>query len=228
MIKRNEKGILVDNPHVVDKTNERYGRLLVLGIDLDKASRKTYWKCKCDCGEVKSVRSDSLGVTQSCGCLKKEQDFLNLKLGEKQLHGLTNHPAYHRWVAMMGRCYNPKTERFPRYGARGIKVCKEWHDVKTFIQWAEDNGFDAELTLERVNLNGDYEPENCKWITPEEQRFNTSYNVWHEYKGKRMTTMQWQRFLNIPLSKVTNYRSKGIDFQDLIKEYYKDNPEVTN
>ena len=102
---------------------------------------------------------------------------------------------------MMQRCYNPKSERYSRYGERGIKVCDEWHNVKSFIKWAEENGFSEELSIERIDLNGNYEPDNCKWIPLDEQRWNTSYNVWHEYKGLRLTTMQWARKLKIPQKK---------------------------
>lgn len=227
MLKRNEHGQIVDNLRIKDKTGEKFGRLTVLEIDMDKSSRKTYWLCKCDCGNVISIRSDSLKITKSCGCLKKEQDFKNLHLVNKQLHGLTNHPAYPRWRAMMSRCYNPKSDRYDRYGGRGITVCDEWHIVNNFIEWAENNGFYEDLSIERIDFNGNYEPSNCKWIPMEEQKWNTSFNVWHEYNGERHTTMQWQRKLNIPIYKVTNYRSKGINFIDLIKEYYKDNPEIT-
>ncbi|CQD26169.1 hypothetical protein ACYJ80_06790 [Staphylococcus capitis] len=228
MIKRDEKGNIVDNPRIKDKTGQRFGRLVVKEIDLNKASRKTFWICECDCGNVVSIRSDTLGSTKSCGCLKKEQDFKNLQLKDKQLHGLTNHPAYTRWNAMMQRCYRANSERYPRYGGRGIKVCDEWHDVKTFIKWAEENGFSEELSIERIDLNGDYEPSNCKWIPLEEQRWNTSYNVWYEYKGLRLTTMQWTRKLNIPIKETSSYRKNDIPFTDIIKKYWKDNPEITD
>ena len=79
MIKRDEKGNIVDNPRIKDKTGQRYGRLVVKEIDLNKSSRKTFWICECDCGNIVSIRSDTLGSTNSCGCLKKEQDFKNLQ-----------------------------------------------------------------------------------------------------------------------------------------------------
>lgn len=227
MLKRNKKGNIVDSPRIADKTGNQYGKLTVVGIDLNKASRKTFWTCKCECGNITSVRSDSLGSTFSCGCAKKEQDFKNLQLKDKQLHGLTGHAAYPRWRAMMARCYNPNSDRYKNYGARGIKVCDEWHTVKNFIVWAENNGFREDLSIERIDLDGIYEPSNCKWIPMEEQRWNTSYNVWHEFNGERLTTMQWARKLGIPKHVVWGYRYNNIDFTDLIEEYSKDNPEVT-
>ena len=227
MLKRNESGEIVDNPRIKNKSGERFGRLVVKEIDMTKPTRKTFWICECDCGNLVSIRSDSLKITKSCGCLKKEQDYKNLNFKDKQLHGLTNHLAYPRWRAMMQRCYNPKSERYNRYGYRGIKVCDEWHNVKNFIEWAENNNFKKELSLERVNLDGNYEPQNCKWIPMNEQRWNTSYNVWHEYNGKKLTTMQWARKLNIPQHVVWGYKYNNINFTDLIEEYSKDNPEIT-
>lgn len=228
MIKRDEKGNIVDNPRVKNKAGQRFGRLVVKEIDLTKASRKTFWICQCDCGNVVSIRSDTLGTTKSCGCIKKEQDFKNLRLENKQLHGLTKNPIYPRWRAMMQRCYNPKSERYSRYGGRGIKVCEEWHDVKEFVRWAIDNGFSEELSIERIDIDEGYKPSNCKWIPIEDQRWNTSYNVWHEFNGLRLTTMQWARKLDIPQSEVWGYRYKNIPFTDLIKKYWKDNPEITD
>ncbi|MCI2760222.1 hypothetical protein [Staphylococcus lugdunensis] len=228
MIKRDEKGNIVDNPRVKNKAGQRFGRLVVKEIDLTKASRKTFWICQCDCGNVVSIRSDTLGTTKSCGCIKKEQDFKNLRLKNKQLHGLTKNTIYPRWRAMMQRCYNPKSERYSRYGGRGIKVCDEWHDVKKFVKWAIDNGFSEELSIERIDIDEGYKPSNCKWIPIEDQRWNTSYNVWHEFNGLRLTTMQWARKLDIPQSEVWGYRYKNIPFTDLIKKYWKDNPEITD
>lgn len=224
MLKRNESGEIVDNPRIKDRTGQKFGRLTVKGIDFTKASRKTYWVCECDCGNTISIRSDSFKVTKSCGCLKKEQDYKNLHLEGKQLHGLTKHDAYPRWRAMMQRCYSPTHDRYERYGGRGIKVCEDWHNAKKFIDWAENNGFNKSLSLERLDLNGDYEPNNCKWIPLDEQRWNTSYNVWHTYKGETLTTMQWARKLNIPQHEVWGYRYKNIPFTDLIEKYMKTTP----
>lgn len=211
-----------------DLTGKVFGRLEVLKVDESKKTRKTYWLCKCDCGNVKSVRSDSLGRTLSCGCLKKEQDFMNLNLENKQMHGKTQHPLYPRWVAMINRCENPKAERYKNYGGRGIKVCTEWKTFENFYNWAINNGFDKSLTIERIDLNGNYEPNNCKWITANEQYFNKTTNVWHTYNGETLTTMQWQRKLNIPIYLIKTYKSKNIDFLTIIEKYYKGNPVVTS
>ena len=178
----------------------------------------------CDCGNKVTVRSDCLGTTKSCGCLKKTKAPLNL--GKTNLHGLTHHPVYGRWNAMINRCENPNTLAYKNYGERGIKVCDEWHDLKEFIRWSEENGFNNKLTLERIDVNGNYEPSNCKWIPMKEQYYNKRTSVYHTYNGETKTTMQWTHELNIPLHKVSKYKKNNIPFVDLIREY-KDNTEVT-
>ena len=223
-LERNDKGQFVKGMNIKDKTNERFGRLTVIGMSDKKSGRKTYWNCLCDCGNKVTVRSDSLGTTKSCGCLKKVKAPLNL--GKTNLHGLTKHPVYGRWNAMINRCENPNTLAYKNYGERGIKVCDEWHNLKEFIRWSEENGFSDKLTLERIDVNGKYEPKNCKWIPMEEQHYNKRTSVYHTYNGVTKTTMQWAHELNIPLHKVSNYKKNNIHFVDLIREY-KDNTEVT-
>jgi len=223
-LKRNNKGQFVKGMNIKDKTNERHGRLKVIGISDKRSGRKTYWNCLCDCGNKVTVRSDCLGTTKSCGCLKKTKAPLNL--GKTNLHGLTHHPVYGRWNAMINRCENPNTLAYKNYGERGIKVCDEWHDLKEFIRWSEENGFNNKLTLERIDVNGNYEPSNCKWIPMKEQYYNKRTSVYHTYNGETKTTMQWTHELNIPLHKVSKYKKNNIPFVDLIREY-KDNTEVT-
>ncbi|CAC8663483.1 MULTISPECIES: hypothetical protein [Staphylococcus] len=223
-MKRNNKGQFVKGMNIKDKTNERHGRLKVIGISDKRSGRKTYWNCLCDCGNKVTVRSDCLGTTKSCGCLKKTKAPLNL--GKTNLHGLTHHPVYGRWNAMINRCENPNTLAYKNYGERGIKVCDEWHDLKEFIRWSEENGFNNKLTLERIDVNGNYEPSNCKWIPMKEQYYNKRTSVYHTYNGETKTTMQWTHELNIPLHKVSKYKKNNIPFVDLIREY-KDNTEVT-
>lgn len=223
-MKRNNKGQFVKGMNIKDKTNERHGRLKVIGISDKRSGRKTYWNCLCDCGNKVTVRSDCLGTTKSCGCLKKTKAPLNL--GKTNLHGLTHHPVYGRWNAMINRCENPNTLAYKNYGERSIKVCDEWHDLKEFIRWSEENGFNNKLTLERIDVNGNYEPSNCKWIPMKEQYYNKRTSVYHTYNGETKTTMQWTHELNIPLHKASKYKKNNIPFVDLIREY-KDNTEVT-
>ena len=174
-IKRNEKGQFVKG-NVKDITGQRFSHLVVLGLDHIE-NKKSYWLCQCDCGNQKVIRSDCLKVIQSCGCVKKEQDLINL--GITNNHHMTNHPAFRIWNAMMNRCMSPNNAHYKDYGGRGITVCDEWKNPINFCKWADDNGFipNTDLSIERIDVNGNYEPSNCKWIPKSEQRFNKRNTV---------------------------------------------------
>lgn len=228
-VKKNEKGQFMKGNNFVDLKGNRYGKLIVVSKSDKVSGRKTFWNCLCDCGKTKIVRSDSLTrkekATISCGCMKKERALKNF--GIVNNHGLTKHPIFTRWNAMMNRCNSENNSAYENYGGRGIKVCEEWQDVSNFIKWSMENGFKNDLTIDRIDVNGNYEPSNCRWVSMDVQHYNKRTNVYHEYKGLKLTTMQWQRKLNIPISEVWSYKSKDIDFIDLIIKY-EHNPEVNN
>lgn len=176
---------------IVDLTGEKFGRLTVIGLD-DKPGRKTYWICQCECGNVKSVRSDSLkqGVIKSCGCLKKEQDKTNLTANHS--HKMSGTRLYEIWQGIKGRCYNPHDTRYHRYGGRGISVCDEWREsFETFCQWALKNGYSDELTIDRTDNDGNYCPENCCWRNSKEQSNNRSTNINITIGNSTRTLTQW-------------------------------------
>lgn len=141
-----------------------------------------YWRCKCLCGnkdefvvDGKMLRS---GNTLSCGCVRKEH--------HPQKHGGCHTKLYMVWMAMRKRCYNPNDVDYPRYGGRGILVCKEWNDdYSSFNCWAHSNGYTDGLEIDRIDNDGNYEPSNCRWITHKEQYNNRSTNIWIEYNGER-------------------------------------------
>ena len=216
-MKRNEKGQFIKGANIKDQTGKRYGRLIVVEIDRQRTNRKTYWLCKCDCGNTKSVRSDSLGVVRSCGCLKKEQDLINF--GVTYNHGLTNHRLFPVWNAMVNRCENSKSHAYKDYGGRGIKVCDEWHDVKKFIEWAENGEYQEGLTIERIDVNGNYEPSNCTWITRAEQSLNKRNSVKVTVDGVTKNLMTWVHELDIPLKEAWSAKSNQVAYEDLIRRY---------
>lgn len=218
-MKRNSNGQFIKGENIIDKTGQRFGKLVVLEIDHERTNRKTYWKCQCDCGNIKSVRSDSLGIINSCGCIKKEQDIINL--GIINNHNLAGHILYQTWNAMMQRCYNPNQVAYKNYGGRGIAVCDDWHDISKFIEWAEINGYKEGLTIERINVNGGYNPDNCKWITKSEQAYNKRNSVKITINGETKCLMQWVHELNIPLGRVWEAPSKGIPYEQIISKYSK-------
>lgn len=150
-------------------TGLRYGRLTVTCRSKEHIGR-VWWNCRCDCGNEKAVPANNLriGKTQSCGCLAKEQ------LQARALkHGMAKTPLYNVWRAMKNRCYWQKHPQFALYGGRGITVCDEWMSFPIFHKWAIEAGYSHWLSIDRIDVNGNYEPANCKWSTPSEQARNT-------------------------------------------------------
>lgn len=179
-------------------TGERYGRLIVIGLSSKKSGRKSYWVCKCDCGNTLAVRSDMLksGNTRSCGCLKREQDKINLSKFHKGYH--TPNRLYNTWVSMKGRCLNPNDTNYYRYGGRGIKIYPDWvHNYGEFRDWAFSNGYKKHLTIDRIDNNGNYEPNNCRWVTMKVQCNNRRSNLNVFWNGETHTLMEWSEIYSI-------------------------------
>lgn len=193
-----------------DLTGERFNRLTVLGLSTRRSGRKTYWVCKCNCGNNKVVRSDSLkdGSVKSCGCLKEEQDALNLTANHSHLESRT--VLHNRWLSMKARCFNVSNSRYSRYGGRGITMHKQWVDsYESFRDWALDNGFDKSLTIERIDNDGNYGPDNCTWIPMKEQANNRSTNVNIEYLGRTQNMKQWTDELGLKYGTINARYHRG-------------------
>lgn len=171
---------------LLDLTGRRFGRLEVIGFDhrIHKPyGTWIYWKCKCDCGNTKVVRKDHLisGATKSCGCFEKEN--LN-KLAFKSTHEQSHTKLYYVWNSMKQRCNNPKVKGYKYWGGRGISVCDEWKDsFYSFYLWATNNGYNHGLTIDRIDVDGNYEPSNCRWVTMKVQA-NNKRNRKHEEEVK--------------------------------------------
>lgn len=178
---------------------QRFGRWVVLERSPKKGGHATWWKCRCDCGTVKEVNGYSLlrGDSKSCGCYHREQASIR---GRKLLtkHGWYGTRVYEAWKRAKDRCENPRVEQYHNYGGRGIKMCQEWRESpQAFCEWAMANGYADNLSLDRIDPNGDYEPSNCRWITMSEQQTNKRNNVLITYKGKTQCVAEWARELGV-------------------------------
>lgn len=174
-----------------DLTGQRFGRLVVLERNFTY-KKAAYWICQCDCGTKKTIQSSHLrsGATKSCGCLHDE----SARKTKVKTHGESNTRLYAEWISMKARCYNPRSERYDRYGGRGIMVCEEWkNSFQAFRDWALANGYREDLTIDRIDVNGNYEPSNCRWITNQEQQNNRSNNLFITFNGKTQTVTQWAK-----------------------------------
>ena len=174
----------------------RFGILTVINRDYNYVNPKhTKWICLCDCGNIKSIFRNSLigGRTQSCGCMQNKG-----KKGINQTHGLSKTRIYHEWASMRRRCKQNSTDA-KSYFYRGISVCEEWeNNFMAFYEWSIHNGYSDSLTIDRINNDMGYSPENCQWITNEKQQSNKSNTVKVRYNGKDYCLRSLCRELNFP------------------------------
>lgn len=182
---------------------QKFGRLKVISRAEDNVSKSGYrtvmWNCICDCGNQVTVRGKSLknGDSKSCGCLQKEL----ISQRASKHHGVGTR-LYAIWDSMRQRCNNPKNQAYRNYGGRGIQICKDWNNFNKFKNWAYDNGYSdtakrGEITLDRINVNENYSPENCRWINMKRQANNKRNTVYLTYKDKTLSLSEWSDITKI-------------------------------
>jgi len=201
----------------------RWTVLSFYGLDKRK---KSLWTCTCSCGTLKEVSGNSLsmGKTQSCGCLVKEVQsarLLNNKIAS--IHGLSKQDInnktrlYRIWCGIKNRITNPNVPEHPRYGGKGVKICNEWMTFTNFHEWAINNGYSENLTIDRVDVEGNYEPNNCRWVSSKAQANNRSNNVWYTIDGKEYTQTQLAEKNGISPQCLNSRLKRGWSLENAIK-----------
>lgn len=209
-------------PSFIDLSGMKFGRLTVLERDNRHFGRgdHTYWVCKCECGKISKVRPDALksGAVVSCGCYHSHVSseigkYVNLR------HGMTKTRIFKIWSGMKERCTNPKIDAYKNYGARGIYVCKIWSEnFESFLNWSLENGYSPKLQIDRIDNNGPYSPDNCRWVTPRQNSRNRRSNKSVIINGEKYETIaEASERLGISSSCICNQTKKygyNISFEE--------------
>lgn len=203
-----------------EKTDAKIGIKYNNWTVLEKAESNKHgnpkWLCMCDCGKIRKLYLSDIknGHSKSCGCYRRE--FLK---NQNVKHGMSHFKIYRVWRSMKSRCYTKTQTMYKYYGARGIKVCDEWLDEENgfinFYNWAMQNGYSENLTIDRIDVNGNYEPSNCRWITMKEQANNTRRNVYITYNNETHTLKEWSDLLDLNYKMVFNRYKKGFSLQEV-------------
>lgn len=203
-----------DQIEVMNEIGNKYGKISVL----NKTERSGYYLVRCDCGEqftsrVNSIKySTKLGATAHCKLCERKS---------KIKHNLSQTRVYEIYKLMMRRCYDEANKSYPNYGARGIEVCANWHDIVVFNEWALSSGYADTLTLERIDVNGDYTPENCTWITKKQQSYNRTNSRLLTAFGKTQTLAEWSEEYTIGHSTILHRLKSGWNTEQAISKEVK-------
>lgn len=181
-------------PRLRDLSGMRYGRLLIVERAENQGNR-VMWRCICECGAEIVTRGENItsGRTQSCGCYNRERSSQR-----HTKHGESKTRLHLEWRKIKHRCHNENNDRWMDYGGRGIEICPEWRDsFEAFRDWALANGYRDDLTIDRIDVDGNYEPGNCRWITNQEQQHNRRNNHYITYNGETNTITEWARIYGL-------------------------------
>ena len=196
---------------LIDLTGQRFGRLTVIERAENKTTGqkpKTMWVCRCECGKVTAVTGYALrrGMAVSCGCKKIKHHFAHKER------------LYNIWKCMRQRCLNPNNPSYPHYGGKGVKICAEWMDYIVFRKWAMANGYTDELSIDCVDVSGDYCPENCRWVDDKTQMNNQTKNRKICYEGEHYTMSQLAELLGLSYSALQHRTERGWSIERIVNQ----------
>lgn len=199
-------------------TGQKFYNLLVLGVHGKTKQRRILWKCLCDCGNHTIVSTSDLvrGHTKSCGCYNNA-----MRSKTHKTHGESHTKLYKTWISLKRRCNNPKDTAYDKYGGRGIKVCDEWlHSFITFKEWAMSNGYNSCLSIDRIDVNGDYSPSNCRWTNDIIQARNRRNTVYVTYHGETASLEEMCQKLDVNVNTIRSRINKyGHTFESAVDEF---------
>ncbi len=203
-----------------DLTGKQFGRLAVLGRGSDYIQKngrhRVMWSCRCDCGNIVDILGENLrkGASQSCGCYRHD------KLSEiKSTHHETNTKLYGVWCSIKARCYNRNSKPYKSYGGRGIIMCDEWRDsYEKFREWAVSSGYSSKLSIDRIDNNGPYSPDNCRWVDMRTQANNRRSNVYLTLCGETHNITEWAKIIDINPKVLFSRYYSGKSVEDILKK----------
>lgn len=221
---------ILSQSKLIDLTGQTFERLTVIKRVDDYISpsgdRRVQWLCKCICGKEVVVTGSNLtkGNSKSCGCYYRE-----LLTKKNTTHNASNTRLYHTWICMKDRCYNPKNKKYKDYGGRGITICDEWiNSFETFSNWAYDNGYienvpRGECTIDRIDVNGNYCEQNCRWVNQKVQSNNKRNNHYITYNGETHTITEWNNILGFKKGVLSRRIFSGWSIEDAFTKPVKSN-----
>lgn len=220
---------------------EHYGSLTVIGIKYDYKRKENLAVCQCECGNKTEARFDKLrtGKKKSCGCKngifhsqeedlnKRARQYIQFciweynKSKESKYHRLIreNRKLYYVWQGMLQRCTRPTHHKYPNYGGRGITVCTEWQTFEGFYKWAVNNGYADNLSIDRIDTNGNYEPSNCRWTDQKAQQNNKRNNFFVNIDGEIYSASQWATYLGVTSETIKERTKRGWYQRATYEEY---------
>ena len=196
---------------VKDMEGKRFGRLTVLYRMENDKHRNAVWMCRCDCGVEKPIVGNALrkGVVVSCGCYHRDRVTEMFTT-----HGMSKTRIRNIWNHVKQRCINPNNDAYKYYGGRGICICEEWKSFPAFLEWSMNNGYDEDLTIDRIDTNGNYEPNNCRLVSRKVQQNNTRHTRLYTINGETKSIAEWCRKYGVPHERVrVRVVDKGWDIE---------------
>lgn len=203
-----------------DLTGRKYGRWTVIKRAENHITSGGYsvtmWNCVCKCGNIRVVRGSDLksGKSKSCGCLLADEPTT-------KTHGESGTHLYMIYHGMKSRCNNPNNKNYKDYGGRGISICQEWENVEAFIRWAKSNGYKDGLSIDRIDVNGNYCPENCRWVTMDAQKANRRDTIRPTAFGRTQTLSEWAKEAGIQKNTIKMRLRRGWNVERALTEPVK-------